>query len=234
MIKKPRISIVVAVTRKNAAIGNGGKLLVRISDDLKRFKVLTLGHPVIMGRKTFESIGKPLPERTNVVITRNPDFRAEGVFVVNSLEEALQKASALESQSPFAKGAALGGCSEKGVPESARAGVVTPLLPKTAVLPLLGEITLPQSEFAVYDYSSTPFAKGDFPNPEIFIIGGGEIYAQALPFADKLYLTIVDSDAEGDVFFPDWRKDFTKETFRDERFDEKTGLRYTWIDLERS
>lgn len=69
---------------------------------------------------------------------------------------------------------------------------------------------------------------------EIFIIGGGEIYAQGLPYTDKLYLTIVESDAQGDVFFPDWRKDFTKETFREERIDPKTGLKYTWIDLERN
>ncbi|MDO8594833.1 MAG: dihydrofolate reductase [bacterium] len=175
MDKKPRISIVVAVTRKDAAIGNGGKLLVRISDDLKRFKALTLGHPVIMGRKTFESIGRPLPDRTNFVITRNPDYKVEGVIIVRSLEEAIQRGA---------------------------------------------ETALRQ-------------AQGDYKNSEVFIIGGGEIYKDGLPYTDKLYLTIVESDAEGDVFFPDWRKDFTKETFREERFDEKTGLKYTWVDLER-
>ncbi|MSU56056.1 MAG: dihydrofolate reductase [Candidatus Taylorbacteria bacterium] len=166
MKTKPKISIVVAVTRKNAAIGNGGKLLVPISDDLKRFKALTVGHPVIMGRKTFESIGRPLPERTNFVISRNPDFKSANIVTFHSLEEAIQKAGELDS--------------------------------------------------------------------EVFLIGGGEIYKQGLPYTDKLYLTIVDSDAEGDVFFPDWRKDFTKETFRKERIDEKTGLKYTWIDLERA
>ncbi len=165
MQTNPKISIVVAVTSKDAAIGNGGKLLFHISDDLKRFKALTKGHPVIMGRKTFESIGRPLPDRTNFVITRNPDFKADGVIIAHSLEDAIKKAAELDS--------------------------------------------------------------------EVFIIGGGEIYAQALPFADKLYLTIVDSDAQGDVFFPDWRKNFTKETRREERFDEKTGLKYAWVDLER-
>lgn len=161
----PCISIIVAVTKKDAAIGNGGKLLFHISDDLKRFKRLTLGHPVIMGRKTYESIGHPLPERTNFVVTRNPDFKATGVIVVWSLVEAIEKARGLDS--------------------------------------------------------------------EIFVIGGGDIYKQAIPYTDKLYLTIVESDAQGDVFFPDWRKDFTKETFREERCDPKTGLDYTWIDLER-
>ncbi len=166
MTPKSKVNIVVAVTRKNAAIGNGGKLLVHISDDLKRFKAITKGHPVIMGRKTFESIGRPLPERTNIIVTRNPDFRAEGCVVVTSLEDAFAKAGALDS--------------------------------------------------------------------EIFVIGGGELYKQALPYTDKLYLTIVESDAEGDVFFPEWREDFTRETFREERTDEKTGLTYAWIDVERA
>lgn len=162
----PHVNIVVSVTHKNRAIGKKtGELLFRISDDLKRFKALTTGHPIIMGRKTYESIGKPLPERTNIVITRNQDFKADGCILVSSLDEAIKKAGEKDS--------------------------------------------------------------------EIFIIGGGEIYKQAYLLTDKLYLTIVESDAEGDVFFPDWRNDFRKETFREERFDEKTGLKYTWIDLER-
>ncbi|KKW10368.1 MAG: Dihydrofolate reductase [Parcubacteria group bacterium GW2011_GWA2_49_9] len=202
-MQKSKISIVVAVTGKNAAIGNGGKLLVRISEDLKRFKTLTKGHPVIMGRKTFESIGRPLPERTNFVVTRNPDFRAEGVVVVNSLEEALQKAASLLP--PSLEGGLEGGANGKH--------------PYTSPLSLGSPKDFPSEE-------------GQGQN-EIFIIGGGEIYKQGLPYTDKLYLTLVESDAEGDVFFPDWRKDFTKETFREERFDEKTGLKYTWVDLER-
>ncbi len=180
MQTRPKISIVVAITRKDAAIGNGGKLLFRISDDLKRFKAITKGHPVIMGRKTFESIGRPLPDRTNFVITRNPGYHADGVIIVRSLEEAIAKAEETE------------------------------------------RLNLKSGErFNLKDRG------------EIFVIGGGEIYKQELPFADKLYLTLVESDAEGDVFFPDWRKEFTKEVFREERFDEKTGLKYTWIDLER-
>jgi len=166
MQTKPKISIVVAITKKDAAIGNGGKLLVHISDDLKRFKAITMGHPIIMGRKTFESIGRPLPDRTNFIVTRNPDFKAANVVAFHSLEDALAKAGELDD--------------------------------------------------------------------EVFLVGGGEIYKQGLPYADKLYLTIVDTDAEGDVFFPDWRKDFTKETFREERVDPKTGLKYTWVDLERT
>lgn len=165
MQKKSKISIVVAVTKKDAAIGKGGKLLFHISDDLKRFKKITSGHPVIMGRKTFESIGHALPDRTNIVITRNPSFKTKGVIVASSLEGAIERAGKLDA--------------------------------------------------------------------EIFVIGGGEIYKQVFPYTDKLYLTIVESDAMGDVFFPDWRTDFTKETFREDHFDQKTGLNYTWINLER-
>ncbi|MEO8637969.1 MAG: dihydrofolate reductase [Candidatus Taylorbacteria bacterium] len=170
---KPKISIVVAITRKNAAIGQGGKLLFRIPDDLKRFKAITRGHPIIMGRKTFESIGRPLPERENLVVTRNKDYHPEGVIVLHSIEEAIEKAREIENQSG-----------------------------------------------------------NDNGRREIFVIGGGEIYKEALPFVDKLYLTLVESDAEGDVFFPD-HSDFKKETFRENRSDLKTGLHYTWIDLER-
>jgi len=164
--KRPKISVIVAITKGHNAIGKDtGELLFRISDDLRRFKTLTMSHPIIMGRKTYESIGRPLPGRTNIVITRNPDFQAEGCVVVSSIEKAIKK------------------------------GIKT--------------------------------------GSEVFVIGGGEIYRQALPYADKLYLTVVESDAEGNVFFPEWKKDFTKETFREERADEKTGLKYTWVDLER-
>ena len=164
--KAPKISIIVAITKGDNAIGKDtGELLFRISDDPKRFKALTMGHPIIMGRKTYESIGKALPGRTNIVVTRNKDFKAEGCIVVSSMEEAIKKAGELDT--------------------------------------------------------------------DAFVIGGGEIYRQALPYADKLYMTVVESNAEGNVFFPEWEKDFTKETFREERFDEKSGLKYVLVDLER-
>ncbi len=182
-----RISIIVAVGRNNRAIGKTGALLWRISDDLKRFKALTSGHTIIMGRKTLDSIGsKALPNRTNIVITRNKDFKKDGVIVAGSLEEAIEIAQKTENTPPSPFGRHL------------------------------------------------PFRKGQEEiKKEIFVIGGGEIYQQALPLADKLYLTLVESDAEGDVFFPDWRTNFTKETFREERTDPKTGLKYAWVDLER-
>lgn len=166
---KPKISIVVAITNKNRSIGKDGALLVRISDDLKRFKQLTLGHPIIMGRKTYESIGRALPGRTNLVVTRNPKFKAPDVIACASLDEAVAKAVAEEGS-------------------------------KAA-------------------------------DQEVFIIGGGEIYAQALARTDRIYLTLVRSNTEGDVFFPDYSG--FKARSKEERRDEQTGLEYSWIDLER-
>jgi dihydrofolate reductase len=97
------VSIIVAVS-ENGVIGKGNQLLWRLPDDLKRFKQLTLGHPMIMGRKTFDSIGKPLPGRTSIVITRNPDFRHEGVIVVHSMEAALKKAAETGTDEVFVIG----------------------------------------------------------------------------------------------------------------------------------
>lgn len=96
---KPRVSMIAAID-KNRGIGKTilgvGKLLWNISEDLKRFKELTMGHPVIMGRKTFESVlsylNKPFPGRTNIVITRDPNYKYEGIIVVGSIEKALEEA----------------------------------------------------------------------------------------------------------------------------------------------
>ncbi len=87
------ISIIVAASQNNV-IGKDNQLIWRLSADLKRFKALTTGHHIIMGRKTFDSIGKPLPNRTSIIITRQEDYKAEGCIVVNSLEEALTKVPA--------------------------------------------------------------------------------------------------------------------------------------------
>ena len=170
-MQKPHVSIAVAIGRDSQGqhvIGHGNGLLWRIPDDLKRFKQLTLGHPVIMGRKTFESIlaslGKPLPGRTNIVITRDQDYASEGAVIAHSLEEALEKARAIDQE-------------------------------------------------------------------EIHIGGGAQLYEEALPFVDKLYLTLIDDEKEGDTFFPPYEHIFTKKTFEEDR--EYNGLKYKWVDLER-
>lgn len=94
------ISIIVAVAQ-NGVIGCHNRLIWHISEDLKRFKTLTTGHPVIMGRKTYESIGRPLPNRRNIVVSRNADLTIEGVEVVASLERAIEMC---ENDDPFVIG----------------------------------------------------------------------------------------------------------------------------------
>lgn len=168
--EKPRVSIVVALGRDgqhNHVIGKGNELLWHIPDDLRRFKALTLGHPVVMGRKTFESLpekARPLPGRANLVVTRDPAWRHEGVVVCNSLEAALEKARELDHE-------------------------------------------------------------------EIFIGGGTQIYEQALPHVDRLYLTLIDDEKEGDAYFPVYENEFTKVISDETR--EVGGLRYRWLTLEK-
>ncbi len=126
------LSVIVAAA-ENGVIGRAGGLPWRLPGDLKRFRALTLGHPVIMGRRTWDSIGRPLPGRRNLVVSRTPGYAAEGAEVVGSLDEAL----------------------------AACAG-----------------------------------------EPEVFVIGGAALYAEALPRADRLYLTRVHASVEGDVTLP--------------------------------
>lgn len=126
------ISIIVAVA-ENGVIGDKNALLWHITEDLKHFKAVTTGHPVVMGRRTYESLGRPLPNRTNVVITRQ-EIEIPGCTVVHSLEQAVAL----------------------------------------------------------------------FPEEEVFVIGGAQIYAEALPLARRFYLTRVFRAYEGDTRFPDW------------------------------
>lgn len=156
---------IIAVIGRNRELGKNNKLLFHIPSDLKRFREITGGHPVIMGRKTYESIGHPLSSRVNIVISGNPSFQAEGVLIVPTLEKAIDKAKV-----------------EKG-------------------------------------------------SEEIFVIGGGSIYAQALGIADRLYLTVVDADVpDADTFFPDY-SGFTKVASRE--IHHNTTYSYTYFTLER-
>jgi len=126
---------IIAAVANNNALGKNNDLIWRLPNDLKRFKKVTAGHHIIMGRKTFESLGKPLPNRTTIIITRNVNYKVEGCIVVNSLENAI--IAAREDTNPY-------------------------------------------------------------------ILGGGEIYKQALEYADLLDLTLVHhSFEEADTFFPE-------------------------------
>lgn len=142
-----KLALIVAAA-KNGVIGRDNSLPWHLPEDLKYFKRVTLGKPIIMGRKTYESIGRPLPGRTNIVVTRQPHWRAEGVEVAGSLEQALAAAGRAAQES----------------------GV-----------------------------------------EEVMVIGGAQLYAQSLARADKIYLTEVQPEIEGDAVFPvlnprDWRE----------------------------
>ena len=160
------ISLIVAASENNA-IGMKGQLLWSLPNDMRFFKNKTWGTTVVMGRKTYESVDKPLPGRFNIVITTQPGWNAEGVIVASSLEESIEKAKATHCK-------------------------------------------------------------------EIFIIGGGEIYKQSMNIADKIYMTRVHAQLEGDTYFPvidekDWKLvasiDFNK--------DEKHAYNYSFQTWER-
>ncbi len=100
MNKKPIVSAIAAIG-KNRELGKDGKLIWRIPEDMRYFKKITNNHPVIMGRKTYESIGKPLPNRVNIIITRNTDYRADGCIVVQTIEDAVNQAKKHDSEEIF-------------------------------------------------------------------------------------------------------------------------------------
>lgn len=161
-MQKPRISIIAAIG-KNRELGRHNALIWRISDDLKRFKALTTGHPIIMGRKTYESIGRPLPNRTNIVISQSMAPQ-EGIITASSLTDALTIAVDIDPE-------------------------------------------------------------------EVFVIGGAQVYREALSHAQRLYLTLIDeSDADADAFFPDY-SEFAAVVSEEKHSDSIPP--YTWITLER-
>jgi dihydrofolate reductase len=145
------LAIIVAAAR-NGVIGRGNALPWHLPEDLKYFKRVTMGKPIVMGRKTFESIGRPLPGRTNVVISRNPHFTAKGIAVVDSLDAALALAA----------------------------------------------------DIALIDGVD-----------ELVVIGGEQIYREALPRTQRLYLTEVHADVEGDAVLPPIRREEWREISRE-------------------
>ena len=166
-MKEANLSLIVAMDQ-NRLIGANNGLPWHLPDDMKWFVDKTLGKPVIMGRKTYDSIPakyKPLKERHNIIVTRNDDYRAEGCTVVHSIETAL-----------------------------AAAGNV----------------------------------------PEIIIGGGTQIYAQMLPIASRLYLTLVEGAFEGDAYFPEFDQSAWRETFRWHHLaDSRHAVPFTWVILEK-
>ncbi|KAI3350184.1 dihydrofolate reductase [Clostridium botulinum] len=161
------LSIIVAIA-KNNVIGNDNKLIWHISEDLKRFKEITSGKTIVMGRKTFESLPGVLPNRKHIILTRDKNFKvnSECVEIIYDFDELLSK----------------------------------------------------------YKNSDT----------EVFIIGGGEIYKQLLPHTNKLYLTKINKDFDGDTYFPQINYDDFKVDYKsDIIIDEKSKLEYNFINLSR-
>lgn len=158
------LSLIAALDR-NRLIGAGGALPWRLPEDLRRFKALTLGKPILMGRKTWDSLGRPLPGRRNIVITRQPAWQAAGAEAAHSLEAALALCSGA---------------------------------------------------------------------PEVMVIGGAEIYRQALPLARRLYLTEIDAAFTGDAWFPECDGCHWRETARETRFTAgPPPLAYAFVQYDR-
>jgi dihydrofolate reductase len=153
--RKKRVVLVAAVAQ-NAVIGRDGDIPWHISEDLKHFRATTRDNTVLMGRRTYESIGHPLPYRTNVVVTRNPDWSAEGVFVVHTVEEGIDRAQDFEG--------------------------------------------------------------------DVMVIGGGHVYAAAMPLADIQVLTEVHEAPEGDTYYPD----FDRHEWREAKREPHDGYDFVW------
>lgn len=163
------VSLIAAIGRNNE-LGKKNALLFSLPADMKHFREITTGHVVIMGRKTYESIGNPLPNRRNIVVTRNTDYTQGGIEIAHSLEDAL----ALVQDDP--------------------------------------------------DWGK-----------EVFIIGGGELYKEAIEIADKLYITRVDAeDIEADTFFPEFGADWTETSRELHEADEKNLHAYAFLTYEKA
>lgn len=163
-----KIAMIAAVAENNA-IGINNKLPWHLPGDLRYFKAATMGKPIVMGRKTFESLRKPLPGRTNIVMTRDASWTHEGVKVVSNLDEAIAMAESVA---------------------------------------MIDGVT------------------------ELMIIGGEQIYRQALPQADRLYLTRVGQSFEGDAFFPELENEQWREAAREDH-ETEDGLKYSYLVLDR-
>lgn len=154
----------VAAMAANRAIGLDGRMPWHLPRELKHFKETTMGKPIVMGRKTWESIGRVLPGRQNLVVTRNRDYSATGCDIAGSLKQAIEMARA----------------------------------------------------------------------EEVMVIGGGQLYAEALPLADRMVLTLVDCKPQADTWFPEWdQKEWIENSSRDELADEKNPYAYRVIDLKK-
>lgn len=159
------ISFIVAMD-KNRVIGKNNQLPWHLPADLQFFKRVTMGHPIVMGRKTHESIGRPLPGRKNIIVTRNKEYHSQGCLVIHTIEELL-------------------------------------------------------------DYAQKQ-------NEEIFLIGGSELFKATFPYADRLYITKIEHEFEGDTFFPEFEQsNWNILSLEKGTQDEKNPYEFSFMTLER-
>ena len=166
-MKKAKVSLICALA-KDRAIGYKNQLLWQIPADLAHFKKITTSHPVIMGQKTFESIGRPLPNRTNIIVSKDESLNIDGCIIAHSIDEAL-------------------------------------------------DLGAKKDENKISDEIN-----------EIFIIGGGSVYAQTIDIADKLYLTLVEGKYKADTYFPEYQN--FKKIIKKEK-GESSGYKYQFLEL---
>ncbi len=159
----PRIAIIAAVAR-NRVIGRDNAMPWHLPEDLRRFRALTMGHPIVMGRRTWESLGRPLPGRRNIVVSRDPAFAPQGAEATASLDAALAACAGAQ---------------------------------------------------------------------QVFVIGGAQLYAAALPLADRLYLTEIQRDFAGDTLFPEWDRGAWRELAREPQ-PPRDGLEYVFTTYARA
>jgi len=157
-----RLNLIVAMAR-NRVIGIDNTLPWHLPEDLKHFKHLTMGHHIVMGRKTYDSIGRPLPGRTTVIVSRDPDYAMAGCLVAHTLDEAVRL------------------CAD---------------------------------------------------DDQAFFVGGSSLYEQALPLAERLYITEIQADYEGDAHFPEFDPGEWRETARESQVDD-AGLAYDFVTYDR-
>jgi dihydrofolate reductase len=198
--------VLIVACAKSRVIGVNNSLPWHLPEDLAHFKRLTTGHCIIMGRKTYESIGRPLPNRRSIVVTRHPEISAlqtvQGIELAGSLDEALQLSQTTPGQTTSSRGTP--------VPASSKAGFSDATKPLVVMSPVL----------------MSP----------VFIIGGAQLYSQALDRADRIELTEIDLEIEGDVFFPEirdntWR--ISSESRRAETLLSRSGLRYRFLTYQK-
>ena len=161
-----KVALVAAVAR-GGVIGRANTIPWRLPEDLVRFRELTTGHPVVMGRRTWDSLHerfRPLPGRRNIVVSRNPDWSAHGAERAGSLDQALELAA---------------------------------------------------------------------PAERVFVVGGGQLYAEALPLADDLYLTEIEVEVDGDTYFPGWERTAFDEVSREEAVS-ADGIPYAFVTYRRA